>query len=153
LYRFQKHGVPGQDKIGKERKNMLVGLIMILIGAGFIALMCRIGNDDLGTLILGVVGVLLCIIGIVSFAEMSCDKIESRFADKDVLSDGSYYRVLSVTQDPSDPKTQYVIYVPKQGQVMDVQLTTTGTNSVPTGMVRWNSEDGIFVPLSVEVQK
>lgn len=132
---------------------MLAGLIMLIIGAAIVILVIRFGDSDsFPSIICMACGIALAAIGFGTFPRASVNAIESRFADKDVLSDGGYYRILSVTKNPDDPNTQYVIYTPKQGTVRDVCLTSTNNTSIPTGMVKWNSADQTFTSLPIEAR-
>jgi uncharacterized membrane protein YgaE (UPF0421/DUF939 family) len=129
--------------------TITIGLIMLLAGLVVALIASHIGNPNNSAF--GVaVGVAVATAGLLLFVITSWDQLESRFADTNVLSDGGYYRILSVTKNPDDPNTQYVIYTHKQGTVRDVCLTST--NNIPTGMVKWNSADQTFTPLPIEAR-
>ncbi len=146
---------PAKKQIKKWEKkgSMLFGFIVILVGAGFIFLAFKYDVRSNFGGFGATVGGLICFFGLGWSIVLLCLSIAGVFADSSVLDDGSYYKVLSVTQDPNDPMTQYVIYSLNKEKVRDLRLKTKGTNSIPTGMVRWDSKDGIFVSLSAEVSK
>lgn len=120
---------------------------MLLAGTGFTIFTIKT-NDDSCLAISLIISILIGLFGILLFCGGIYMAIASHFADDIVLSDGSYYKILSVTKNPDDPKEQYVIYTQGKNKIRDVCLTST--NSIPIGMVRWNYADETFIPLSAD---
>jgi hypothetical protein len=133
---------------------LTAAFILLIIGAALIAVVLWAeATEDVGGNMVMFAGLGLVVISAILFGIVNGDALESRFGDSYLLTDGGYYRIISVTQDPDDAKTHYVIYVPKQGVVRDVKVVSTNTNGIPTGMTKWSYIDKTFVSLSVEAQK